>query len=630
MVRQAHHDKLVTLGLSKGGFPITTSGMTGKAMNLMKSIWCLTAVIILLAGTVFAKDISFEASLERNMIYLGESVQLNLQFQGTTDVPAPALPAVDGLQSRYAGPSTMMSIVNGRMSSSITHIYSIVPIKTGKFQIGPLKIEHEGNTYSSNAFTLEVLDNASRGSGHAQQQRKPDINLGDRVFLKMQAAKLRAYLNEAVPLTIKLYISNLGVRDIQFPEFNHDDVSAVDFDKPLQYQEEKGGTVYDVVEFRTQLFGTKSGEFRLGPAKLKANVITRQKRRTPSSPFDDFFRDEFFGGYEAAPIELSSNALTLSILPFPDKKPADFKGAVGDFRLNVEASPSEVKVGDPVTLKMIITGNGNLTSVTSPSLKHSEDFKTYEQQGKQEGGSKIFEQVLIPLTASVNKLPEISFSFFNPEKGQYQTLVRGDIPVKVTASDNRENAAILDAPQPGARPVKKEIYGRDIIYIKESPGELKKKGDYLYRNIFFILFQLVPLLVLAAALILKKQKEKIGSDTGYARRLSAPKKAKKGILEAGHFISRNMPAEFYDSVFKTIREYLGNRFHVPSGGITAGVVNDLLKGKNIDPAFLGKLTNIFTACDMARYAPTAPDTMKMQETLNEMKEVIDYLERHRE
>jgi hypothetical protein len=600
-----------------------------KAMNLIKSIFYLTIIIILFASAVFAKDITFEASLERNIIYLAEGVQLTLQFQGTTDIPAPTLPEIDGLQSRYVGPSTMMSIVNGRMSSSITHIYNLVPLKTGKFQIGPLKIEHEGNTYNANALTLEVLDNASRGSGHAQEQKKPDINLRDRVFLKMQASKSRAYINETVPLTIKLYVSTIGVRDIQFPEFKHDDISAGNFDKPLQYQEQTGGTVYDVVEFRTQMFGTKSGEFKLGPAKLKANIITRRKRRPQQSPFDDFFSDDFFGGYEATPVELSSDALTLSILPFPDRKPDDFKGAVGDFDLNVETSASEVKAGDPVTLKMVITGTGNFSTVTSPALKHSEDFKTYEPQVKQEGSKKIFEQVLIPMTEAVKKLPEVSFSFFNPVKGEYRTLAKGDIPIKVARSENRENATILDAPQSGERPVKKEIYGRDLIYIKDSPGDLKKKGGYLYKNIFFILLQLVPLLILASALLLKKQKERLSSDAGYARRLSAPKKAKKGIQEAEHFISKNMPQEFYDSVFRTIREYLGNRFHIPSGGITIDVVYDLLKDKNIDTAFLGKLKNIFNECDMARYTPAAPDTMKMHQILNELKEVIDYLERQK-
>ena len=132
----------------------------------------------------------------------------------------------------------------------------------------------------------------------------------------------------------------------------------------------------------------------------------------------EFFRDDFFGGYEATPVELPSNVLTLSVLRLPGKKPEDFKGAVGDFNLNVEASPSEVKVGDPVTLKMIITGSGNFNTVTGPSLKQSEDFKTYEPQVKQEGGKKIFEQVFIPMTDAVKKLPEVliigNTSYNNP------------------------------------------------------------------------------------------------------------------------------------------------------------------------------------------------------------------------
>jgi hypothetical protein len=607
-----------------------------KKMNFLKKYYVLafafllTAAMLFFTATAFAKDISFEALLERNTVYLGEGVQLNLQFQGTTDIPAPKISEIDGLQSRYVGPSTMMSIVNGRMSSSITHIYNIVPLKAGKFQIGPLKIEHEGNTYTSNALTLEVLDNAARGgNGHSQEQRKPDINLRDRVLLKIQAAKSRAYINETVPLTIKLYVSNIGVRDIQFPEFKHDNVSAGAFDKPLQYQEQIGGNSYDVVEFKTQIFGTRAGEYKLGPAKLKANIITKQRRKMPSSPFDDFFSDDFFGGYATTPIELSSNASALNVLPFPDKKPDDFKGAVGDFDLKIEASPAEVKAGDPVTLKMVIMGDGNFNTVTSPALKQYEGFKTYEPQVKQEGNKKIFEQVFIPMTDSVKKLPEVSFSFFNPSKGQYQTLVKDGISVKVAKASNMGNATILEAPQPGERPVKNEIYGRDIIYIKESPGIIKKKGDYLYKNIFFIMSQIIPLLFLVSALFLQRHKEKLSADTGYARRLTAPKKAKKGIQEAERFLSRNMQQEFYDSAFKTIREYLGNRFHVPSGGITVNVVDDLLKDKNMDAAMLEKLKHIFAACDIARYAPDALATMRMDETLKELKEVIDYIERQK-
>ncbi|MBI5056847.1 MAG: protein BatD [Nitrospirae bacterium] len=603
-----------------------------KKVCVMAIIFYLTAGLFLLPGAAFAKDITFEALLDRNAIYMGENVQLNLRFEGTTDIPAPELPNIDGIQSRYAGPSTMMSIVNTRMTSSITHIYVLVPLKTGKFQIPPITVQHKGETYTSAALTLEVSDSASKGGGPAtsREQRRPEINLQYRVTVKMQAEKTKVYLNEMVPLSIKLYINRVGLRDVQYPELKHEHLSASEFEKPVQYQETRGGVNFDVVEFKTQIFATKAGDFRLGPAKIKANLLSKKNRRAPSSQFDNFFDDDFFGGYEVTPIELKSNELTINVLPFPDRnRPDNFKGAVGDFKFNMEASPSAVKVGDPVTVKMIVSGKGNFNTVTGPVMKQQEGFKTYEPQVKQEGDKKIFEQVLIPITDTVRNLPEASFSFFNPDKGQYQTLAKNAIPLQVIKAE-RENSTIMEAPQTGGGLVRKEVFGRDIIYIKEAPGELKKKGGYLYKNPFFLLLQIVPLLALVSAWILQKRKAKLSTDIGYARRLSAPKKAKKGIQEAEDFLSRKMPQEFYDSVFRTIREYLGNRFHIPAGGITADVVENALKEKNIDSGLLSKMKNIFASCDMARYAPAELGAMKMDETLKDLREVIDYLERHKE
>ncbi len=609
--------------------------MNFRKKYIMAVINYLVLAVVLISSAAYAKEINFQATMDRDVIYFGQSAQLQLQFQGSTDIPAPDIPAIDGFQARYAGPSTMMSIVNGRMSSSVTHIYRLVPLKTGKFQIGPFSIQHEGDTYKSNAITVEVIDSASNAGGRTeqQQQQKPAANLGDRVFVKMLAGKKSAYINETIPLTIKLYVNGIGVRDIQYPEYNHEGFSGGQFDKPGQYKETSGGSEYDVVEFKTSIFATKDGTYKLGPARIKANLVT-QKRRSRHSQFDDFFSrdpfDDFFGGYETYPVELKSEALSLKVLPLPETgRPGDFKGALGNFNFNLEVSTAEVKAGDPVTFKMIISGSGNFDSVTSPSLKQHDGFKSYEPQAKQEGNRKIFEQVLIPITDTVKEVPIVSFSFFNTDRGEYQTIVRGGVPLKVLKSDRKEEVTILDAPENAARSVVREKFGRDIIYIKESPGTLTGKGRYLYRNPMFLLLQIVPVLALVSVWMMQRRKERLSTDIGYARRLSAPRKARKGIHEAEDFLAKNRAGEFYDAVFKTIRDYVGNRFHVPSGGMTADSAGEVLKDKGLAPDMLSRLINIFRECDMARYAPSELGTDKMRETLIGLKELIDYLERHK-
>ncbi len=578
-----------------------------------------------LPQTAIAKEIRFKVSLERNIIAFGQSVQLSFAFQGTKDVPRPELPEIDSFQLRYRGPSTRMSIVNGRMSSSITHMYSLIPLKTGNFTIGPFSFDYKGDTYISNALNIEVVDSPVSSRKSSRKPQTEGTELGDRVFLEMTAGKNRAYMNEVVPLTIKLYVSSLSVRDIQYPEFEHEGFLAEEFEKPKQYQEDRGGRIYEVIEFNTKLFGTRPGEFSLGPAELKANLLIKKQGRRHSSLFDDFFR-----GYETSPIGLRSEALSLNVLPFPEKgKPGGFSGTVGDFDLSVEVSPAEVKEGDPVTVRMVISGNGNFNTVTSPKLKNQEGFKVYDPQITQQGNRKIFEQILIPLSASIRGIPAVSFSFFDPGKERYRTLSKSHIPILVKKREKEEEITIVEAPQAVKKILLKEKLGRDIIYIKESPGRLKKRGDYLYKNPVFLMVQFVPVILFVSAMIIQRRRERLRTDIVYARRLSAPRKAKKGMRKAQYYLKDNKPEDFYGSVYKTLQEYIGDRYHIPAGGITSDIVDTSLKNKTIDEEILVKLKNIFKECDLARFASSNLVMADMEKTLKDLGEVIDYMERHK-
>jgi hypothetical protein len=191
-------------------------------------------------------------------------------------------------------------------------------------------------------------------------------------------------------------------------------------------------------------------------------------------------------------------------------------------------------------------------------------------------------------------------------------------------------ATIIGSAGTEQKTITKEDVGRDIIYIKATPGRLRKRGASLYNNRGFLLLHTMPLLLLVAAWIVQRRRERLSTDIGYARRLSAPKKAGKGIREAGHLLNKGEPAAFYDSVFKTLREYIGDRFHIASGGITADIIDNELKKKDVDEKVLLQLRNIFRECDMARYASSELGPENMKNTLSALQEVIDHLEKHKE
>jgi hypothetical protein len=258
-----------------------------------------------------------------------------------------------------------MSIVNGQTSSSITHVYTLLPVKVGTFKVGPFAFEYNGDAYSSNATDVEVVESKALLEEQPSPSGGPETtDLSQRIFLAMQVKKNTVYLNEIVPVVIRLFVDRLGVRDIQYPQFGHDGFSAGEFSQPRQYRQAVNGVTFDVVEFDTTIFGLKPGEFRLGPVQLPCNLIVKKQSRRQAPPnFDAFFNSDvfasLFGGTESYPLTLKSADIPMTVLPLPEEgKPEGFSGALGAFSFEATVSPTEVKVGDPMTLKAVVRGQG--------------------------------------------------------------------------------------------------------------------------------------------------------------------------------------------------------------------------------------------------------------------------------
>jgi hypothetical protein len=603
-------------------------------------------ILLLLFGwfsIVLAKDIQFEATVDRTRVSLGESLQLNLSFYGTQDVPAPDIGDIDGFQLRYLGPSTRMSIVNGQVSTSITHIYILIPLETGTFQIGPFSVSYQGKTFTSQALTIEVVSGPSPPGigpqGPAPGHRAlPQEELKDRIFLTIEAGKSNVYVNESVPLSIKLYINRLAVRDIQYPKFEHEGFSIKEFVQPKQYRQTIGGIVYDVIEFNTRMFAVKAGELVLGPAQLDCNLVIRKQVSRRHSMFDDDFFggffdddifDDFFGRYETYPFQVTSRPLKITVLPLPKEgRPDTFKGAVGNFQFDAQIQPKEVKAGDPITVTITVSGQGNFDTVSCPTLSSKEGFKVYQPQVKQGQTAKVFEQVLIPQSETITEIPEIIFSFFDPQTKSYRRLSWGPFPITVTKPEGSE-LKIVESPQAVTKIAKEEPLGRDIVYIKEFPGRLRRRSWYLHRRPGYWFYQLAVLILSISLMIFRKHQEKLRTDERYARRLHAPGKARRGILQAQQFLKQARTEEFFETVHRTMRGYLADKFHLPSGGLTPEIVRQALGNKGIDEDVLNRLMDIFSACDMARYAPLEFDKARCEIIFNDMRKVIDYLEKRK-
>ena len=257
---------------------VSLRGPKGRS-NLLKDCFtsfAMTLIFLLFTISAVAEDISFDAQVDTNQTTLGSAIQLTLKINGTQDVSPITLPKMDGFDARYLGPSTRVSIVNGQTSSSIAFNYTLFSLKVGKFQIPAIDVDIKGKKYTSAPIDVEVSDSSQQiptPNSPTADQTNPTISLKDKLFLVLKTSKSDVYINEPLPVKILLFVSSINVSDIHFPELDKDGFNLDEFQKPRQYQQTINGIGYDIVEFDTTLYPTKTGQIKIGPAKLECNVV---------------------------------------------------------------------------------------------------------------------------------------------------------------------------------------------------------------------------------------------------------------------------------------------------------------------------------------------------------------------
>jgi len=582
----------------------------------------LLAVALLLPALA-AADVSVRATLDPPQVRVGEASDLSVEIDGAQNAPVPKIAlqtaSTGGVTVRYVGPSTQVSIVNGQVSASITHRYSVVATQPGRFTIGPITVEYGGKTYAAGTVTLEaVAGGAPTGRGPAAAPA------GEQLRLVLSAAGAEAYVGERVPITLRLTIGQVRVADLQYPVIPGEGFALDKLPEPEQRRE--GAT--QVVEFHTTLVPLRSGTLTIGPATMALNLVVRGR-----------VTDPFFGsvlGDQRRPMELHSEPLALAVLPLPDAgKPADFSGAVGHFQFDLKASPLEVAVGDPVTVTSTIRGDGALDAVRPPAIAANDRLRVYPVQVAQvanqpaaHAGEKVFEQVVIPLAAGTVALPDLRFSYFDPEARSYQTVDRPPIVLTV-----HESAAAHAAPQitgaVGAPAPKPERLGRDIVFIKDAPGELRPIGARRWRSRVFWLLQLVPLAVWLGALAVERRRRRLSGDVRYARFTRAGREARAAIARAGAALRAGDRAAFHDTVAAAVRDYLAAKLDLPPGAVTAAAAAERLRRAGLALEVAGDLEAFFAACEQARFAPPGADGADMRRTLERADAIVRALERER-
>jgi hypothetical protein len=566
-----------------------------------------TAALLLclaLGNGAEARAATFTASLDRDTIALGENATLSLTFEGGSPQNAPVPPNIPSLQISYVGPSSQFSFINGQTSSTVTYHFMLTPQQAGEFIIPSLVANVDGHQLTSQPVKLTVTQ--------PETPTTADVDSGSQVaFMKLALPEKKFYPGEVVTAQLRVYlrddVQNFG--NFQFTAMPTDGFTVGKMAQGSVQRAQIGGHTYKVIPLAIALTVIKTGTLSIGPVAASAVIVLPASGRSRDSVFEQFgIRDPFdnFGG-EQKQISLATDPLNVESLPLPaENVPASFNGAVGDYTMTVTAGPTNITVGDPVTVRVQISGHGALDSLTLPDQTAWQNFKTYPPTSKVEttdqlglGGTKTFEEIVTPQNTDVHELPPFSFSFFDPEQNTYRTLMQPSMRLIVHSGGAVAVPVIAATKTSGTENPQQQ----DILPIKEQLGTLEKISPPLAARPAFVALQSLPVLAWLAALVWRKRMENLANNPRLRRRRHVFKLIQNGMNDLLRFAAENNSDKFFAAMFRLLQEQLGERLDCPASAITEAIIDEHPAFRNVSEATLHVLRELFQLCNQARYAP---------------------------
>lgn len=550
-------------------------------------VWCLLAANF----TGFAAK--FSVTIDRESVVIGENLTLTLTFDGVSPGRVPQLPNMPGLQvaGGYSSGSNMSLGPDGKMHTVQTFSVPLMANQVGEFTIPAFQIEFEGQRLSSQPLKVKVL---------REDPSAPPATLGNRsAFLWLALPRNEFYVGEPIAAELRFYrhesVQRIG--DFQLPSLQADGLNAGPWVQGQAFRRVVGGRGYIVVPLFCIVTPVKTGPLTLG--QLKGAVVLNPP---------DVFESLWGRGGRSERVELAFAGLPIQALPLPvENVPTDFNGAIGTFTLALTAGPTNVAVGDPITIRVSISGRGAFDTVKLPEQKSWAHFKTYQANANLQTsdslglhGTKTFEQIVSPETAELKELPPFSFSFFDPDAKQYRTLTQP--PVKLVVNPAAAvTTPLLALPTRAGEPAPPPA--RDIVHIKTRPGQLAQIGPPLIQRPWFLAVQGVPVLVWLAAIGWRKRTDALANNPRLRRQRVVAQLLRDGLMELrSHATAKNSDA-FFATLVRLLQEQLGERLDCPASAITEAVVDEKLRPRAVAEATLNELHELFQACNLARYAP---------------------------
>ena len=595
-----------------------------RRMHCGAVLFITIAVFSALCGSARAGVASIEASVSKNAIFIDDQITLVVTARGIDGEPV--LPDIsDDFTIVSQSQSRNVTIVNMQIESSTAHRYVLQPERVGVLRIPPIRARAGSKTLRTKPIQIEVLEHQSKPKAPAEPRSGPQRGeagepepqtAGDEnIFIVTEVDKDEVFLGEQLTLTFRLFSRHdLGSADYTAAACTN--FWKEDIEGQNRYTTVVRGRRYRVEELTTALFPTKTGLQSIGPASLECTL-------------DSFFTPGFSFRRRGLgrPRHLKTRPIDVTVKPLPEGAPNGFSGTVGQFSISSTVDQKGVEVGKPITLKIRISGTGNVKTIQQIPTPQVESFDVYEPNIKESvdrgkspiRGAKLFEFVMVPKKSGSRVIPSLGFSFFDPRAETYRTVRTRPIELTVTGTASESPEAQLagllkrtDVLQTGA----------DIHYIRPKMTSFEDFRQDLYKLAMTPILILLPGLVLIGLCVRGIAVQRFLGDAGLR---GARKEAIRGLAEARAQMNPDAPQEFYSRVAKSLINYVSKIFDVPAPGVSALTVGALIGDSEDGKRAAVLASECIEVCDFYRFSAQKSSKEEMRSVLSKVDEAISIL-----
>ena len=557
-------------------------------------------------------------------IYAGQRFSYQVVVHGYNgSVEIDALPlAAYGPQR--VGQNVITNQINRRVIQQVVVSYSLVVNSPGPVTLPSVTVTVEGKAYPTNPVQVNIL--------------KPGTT--DKLALEVDLADRTCYVGQPVLMTIRLYVAadaDVGEAEFNVPVFSDnrflfEDPQTIDPQAKLhritlsvaayitQADVRRNGRDWNLVSFSKVLIPQQAGTLELGTTSVGVSLAVGLQRSR--DPFGDL---GLLGARKQyAQFMVTSPPAALTVRPLPEQdRPTGFYGLVGRYAISASATPTEVSVGDPVTLTVQIGGNPFLKPIQWPSLGQipelAANFRIPSEQASPviENGFKVFTQTLRASNDKVTQIPPIPLVYFDVDKGRYVTAQTDPIPLKVSPTKVLTNADI--GGRSSDRPVNKEVEAikQGMAANYEDPGALVNQAfspALALVSPTYLAIWLLPLGLLIGSVSFKAITHTTPERQAQQRRRRAAGKAVH-LLRA---VSSSAPEQRHQALAAAIRQFLGDRFDRTAGSLTAADCRQIVAAATADEALARRVHDLVAECEAAHYsaARSSVDDHRIQEAID--------------